>query len=358
MRHYGYLCGVLAALAIGLTACSGEPTAPEHLGETQRPNGDTQVVTQLGLSFRVPADWEVGIPPGSDWCASEVPPTAPGLIPPIADQWDLAIGCDAMPGEYQVPHVVVAPHVDVSPGEVAVTLPDAVTDEKWPTTEPTERKRIAAKPAVGSDHTPSQGIAEEYVRYTERYGPLDVTVFLPAAADDQALATTILDSVTPVAVSQLGCPTVATAGPSGDIGQHHDETLVVCHYVSLAALSETNPVTRATTYPAYPAFLIGERTVDPTAAANWVTAVEQAPAGPGPTIPANECMPQRTFLHVLSDGEALAEVRYDGCENLGVHTADTLTALTASTCQPLFGGLVTSSIGAAPVSDLCFANED
>lgn len=349
MEQHTRRSGVLAAsclLALGACATPSEPK-PTPASPDDSP---WQTVSQLGVTFQVPASWQAGYPPGSDWCAGENPPTAAGLITPSVGAIRLGIGCGPMPSEYQVPHV----KVEIS--QPAAGLADQLGGENWEQTPATKREHLPAKPAIGADEG-IQEVAEEYSRYRERYGPVTITVLLPKDADDSDLAAQILDRAGPATTATHGCPMVVANGNGSDIRDASNEALTVCHYVSIAAFSE--PENELSEQRQYPALLLGERQLTPAQQGQWIAALRTAEnATPVHIPPAEAGGWEPNFIQVRSAGGGLATVRYDGVGALGVRTADTVLPLIQKTCQPLFGGLVPLISGSETTVELCASDRD
>lgn len=307
-----------------------------------------QTISQLGVTYQVPASWQAGFAPGSDWCASNEVPSAPGLITPAGGEIGLDIGCPAMPSEYQVPHV----RLSVQDPELSKRL----SDEGWATTPPGEREHIDAKPALGADEG-QQPVEEEYSRYIQHIGPIVVTVAMPVEADDGELASQILDTATAAHTSALGCPMVVADDEGSDIRDSTDADLTVCHYASLAALSETE--TELSAERQYPALLIGERQLAGEQATAWRQALTQAPTDQPVRIPpAQGASWEPMFVQVRAASGGVATVRYDGAGDLGTTTAGHYFALTKPTCQPLFGDIVPMLAGSEQTFELCSTEPD
>ncbi|MDO5700795.1 MAG: hypothetical protein Q4P36_04905 [Bowdeniella nasicola] len=325
------------------TTPSVEESEPTGLGDARE---GWRWESQRGLAFQVPEAWGVGFPPASDWCVegAEVPDGTPLVVPPVS-QAILEIACGPMPEEFRVAHVGVNylpdPDVDVLA---------ALSADAWTETEGGNVERLEAEQMEGALEGSTQEIAETYVRYTRKVGPLILAVNMPPSSDDEDLAREILSTVRPVDVSAEGCPTVAQPGPSGPpIGQTHDVEVAICQYrVPEQSGSEAGEADSGL------GIVLGAETLEGQAAQKWLDAFRAAGEGTGPNSEACGGDDDETEFVQVRAGQSVAHVTYDGCTRNGITDSEVTKQLTVENCGPLFGkDRVRMMMADSSVADVC-----
>jgi hypothetical protein len=320
---------VLLVVAAALTACGDEapdgaphdetgPAAAEPLPPA--PTG-LQWVSWHDVAVQVPAAWDNGYEPQSDWC----------------------VGGEPEPGE-----PAPSPYYTFDPGSggvldiMCVEAPGSRPEEFGPAPESLWAPHVVLEP---SDGGPDRALTDDgWTMSSRTIGDVRVRVLARDSGDVDAGA--ILDSARQFSVDDHGCePTspvqaaeFARPSPFDVATVTSADSISICQYSRAGG-------------PDAPA-LTGSRRIDGDAADRLLSGLQHAPAGTGPDRPSN-CVDDYygdTAIAIRIHHDSTTDdvyAYYDWCFGNGTDDGTQHRQLTARTCAPLF---------AAPVRLLSFSS--
>ncbi|MEZ0577213.1 hypothetical protein [Nocardioides sp. MH1] len=322
MKPRTILAVVVALTAATLAACGDDTSrvAPREVAATSTdgplpaPAPGSRWLSWHDVAVQVPAAWDAGYEPQTDWCVGQPKPEEPAPAPYFAlgpssgavlDIWCADSG-ESGPEEFgPAPMFLWAPHIVLEPSD---GRPDKTLEyDGWTMT--------------------SRTVGDVRVRMLTR------------DADDDVDAAAILASARQFRLDDHGCaPTSPVQSPDFVRPRPFDVTAVTAaDSISLCQYSRTHEAEA----PA----LVGSRRIEGDAAQRLLHGLQEAPAGTGPDKPRN-CVDDyygdtAIAIRIHHDGRTDdVHAYYDWCFGNGTDDGTQHRELTSRTCAPLFAGTV------------------